>query len=278
MATSSRSSTSGSDPATGGRFQPRSVTVLRGRPRWSQHAPHPAVAEHVSVYWTIELRGSAPGAIRTLPDACVDVTLDLRGRPRAYVGGPQKRARTWRTRAHVHLLGARLHPGAAPLLGIDARQLTEEWTDLARFVDPADVRRLTDAVARARGLDGRIGALDAFFVDKLLNRRIDRHLSRALQTLFQQGGGLSVAALATAVGVDARTLNRLFQRAVGLPPKRFARIVRFQSAMRRLDQADNWAALAADLGYFDQAHLIREMKELFGTTPTAALPLQTRTR
>jgi len=231
----------------------------------------------VSIYWMVELRGPSH-VIRTLPDACVDITIDLL-RQRAHVGGPQKKARTHRMRGHVHLLGARLLPGSASLLGIDVPRLNEEtWTPLETFVDRAQVQRLTAAVVRAPDLAARIAALDAFLVEKLLNRRLDRRLSRALRLLFHNHGALTVAELASQTAVDPRTLTRLFQRTVGLSPKRFARVVRFQSALRNLDRAGNWAALAAELGYFDQAHLIRDLKELFGATPTQARALGKNTR
>ncbi len=276
MRTASRSSILGFDPPGNGRFEPRSATFLRGQPQWSTHAPNPAIADHVSAYWAVELRG-ASHLLRTLPDASVDLTVDLR-RPRVYVTGPQKKPRTRRLHGHVHLLGARLQPGSATLLGIDLARVNDDWTPLEVFVPPAQVRRLTAAIDRARDLAARIAALDAFLVDRLLNRRIDRRLSRALALLFQHQGALSMAALASETRVDPRTLSRLFQRSVGLPPKRFSRVVRFQWAIRNLDRGDSWAALAADLGYFDQAHLIRDLKELFGATPTQARALAARTR
>ena len=264
MRTSFPSSISASEPA----FDPRSATAVEGRPVWSQHPPHPAIAAHVSAYWTVELRGPRH-VIRTLPHACVDLTLDLTGPVRAHVAGPQKKPRARQLRGHVHLLGARLFPGAAPLLGIDVQKLSDDWSPLDRFCGARDVRRLVDSVSRAEGLAARIGAFDLFLIDRFLNRQIDPRLSRALRRCFAEQGALSVATLARAIAVDARTLGRLFRRWVGLSPKRFARIVRCQVALRDLG-AGNGAALAAQLGYFDQAHLIREFKELFGGTPTDA--------
>jgi AraC-like DNA-binding protein len=60
---------------------------------------------------------------------------------------------------------------------------------------------------------------------------------------------------------------------VGLPPKRFSRVVRFQRVLRRVEGCPDWAQLAIELGYFDQAHLIREFRTLFGCTPGEAVAL-----
>jgi AraC-like DNA-binding protein len=70
----------------------------------------------------------------------------------------------------------------------------------------------------------------------------------------------------------------LFEQAVGLSPKRFARIVRLQAALRALSESDNWARVAIDLGYHDQAHFIHDMRELFGATPRQLVALAGRTR
>jgi AraC-like DNA-binding protein len=233
----------------------------------------------VSAYWTVALQGRAH-VIRTLPDACVDLTIDLHDprRPHAYVAGPQRKARTRRLRGRVHLLGARLLPGSSLLLGVPADALHEDWTPLGRFLKPVEVRRLEAAVGRAPSLPARIGALEAFLVDKLLNRAVDPRLSRALAAIYQAQGDLPVSDLARAAHASPRTLVRLFERWVGLAPKRFARVVRFQTALRTLDATASGADLAADLGYFDQAHLIRDIKEMFGSTPTQARRLAGKTR
>jgi AraC-like DNA-binding protein len=112
--------------------------------------------------------------------------------------------------------------------------------------------------------------LDAFFLDALLTEAGDPRLRPALALAFTRVGAVRVEELARASAVSARTLGRLFEHWVGLAPQKFLRIVRFQHALRGLDGAPNWAALAAELGYFDQAHLIREVRALFGDVPTAA--------
>lgn len=70
------------------------------------------------------------------------------------------------------------------------------------------------------------------------------------------------------MGLSRRTLERLFQSEVGVAPKSFARIERLSAIADRLRHgALSWAALAAELGYADQAHLTREVLELSGYTP-----------
>jgi AraC-like DNA-binding protein len=231
----------------------------------------------VSAYWTVELRGGSH-VIRTLPDACIDLTIDLSKAPRAYLAGPQRRAKNRHLRGDVHLVAARLLPGSARLLGARIEVLDEDWTPLGQFVKPSEVRRLETKMGRASNTSERIGVLESFLVDKLLNHMVDVRLTRALHLIYEAEGDVSVSRLAGATKVSLRTLVRLFETWVGLSPKRFVRVVRFQSALRALDGPATGADLAARLGYADQAHFIHDVKELFGATPSEILRLAPDTR
>jgi AraC-like DNA-binding protein len=259
-------------------FQPKSATMVRTTGyRWAEMPPHPALARWISSYWTIET-GPGRHVIRTVPDACVDVTVRLGRTPRAFVAGTHPRAHSWRIRGRLHLFGARLLPGTAALLGIDAAALAPDWTPLDAFVRRAVVARLLGATARAADDAARAAAFDAFFSDRLLNRQLDPRLAAALRHVFAAEGQVAVAALAKQSGAHARTLVRLFERSVGLSPKRFARVVRLQAALRALPARDNWTHLAADLGYHDQAHFIHDVRELLGATPHELAALAPHTR
>ena len=259
-------------------FQPQSATILKtGGYQWAEFAPQPALAQWISAYWTLET-GRGTNVVRTLPDACIDVTLQLGKQPRAHVAGAQRRARRWKWRGAMHLLGARLMPGTAPLLGIDVSLLRDEWTPLETFLPRARVTRLLSAAARASPVERRVAVLETFFLERLLNQALDPRLSAALRHAFASHGDVSIASLARRSGAHPRTINRLFEQAVGLSPKRFARIVRLQAALRALPASDNWARVAAELGYHDQAHFIHDVRELLGTTPREQVSLLSHTR
>ena len=80
---------------------------------------------------------------------------------------------------------------------------------------------------------------------------------------------LRVAEASALTGLSARRLIASFRAEVGLTPKTYLRVRRFQAAMRLLDAGDaSGARIAADLGYFDQAHLVREFRSFTAMTPT----------
>jgi AraC-like DNA-binding protein len=79
----------------------------------------------------------------------------------------------------------------------------------------------------------------------------------------------TVAQLAAEAGVGERQLQRVFNQVIGLAPKRFLQVVRFRRALAyaRTNSHADWAAIAGQAGYFDQAHLIADFRALSGTTP-----------
>jgi AraC-like DNA-binding protein len=84
-----------------------------------------------------------------------------------------------------------------------------------------------------------------------------------------EGDEVRVESVAARLGVTARHLRRAFTESIGIGPKEFARTVRLQRAVRTAATSNDWARIAADAGYYDQAHLIAEFRELVGLTPVA---------
>ncbi|WAS89765.1 helix-turn-helix domain-containing protein [Nannocystis punicea] len=95
-------------------------------------------------------------------------------------------------------------------------------------------------------------------------------LARRAVHLFERGEA-RVESVAERLGVTARHLRRAFTESVGIGPKDFARTVRLQRAVRLAATSQDWARIAADAGYYDQAHFITDFRELVGLTPGAFL-------
>lgn len=137
------------------------------------------------------------------------------------------------------------------------------------------------AVLRERLLEARAaGGPEACLreVERTLLRRAvgppepDPAVRRAAALLDR---GTPVAEVADRLGWTSRRLARRCTEQLGLPPKRYARVRRFQRLLTRVNTAPgapDWAVLAADCGYHDQAHLIHEFRALAGITPTAYAP------
>jgi methylphosphotriester-DNA--protein-cysteine methyltransferase len=100
-------------------------------------------------------------------------------------------------------------------------------------------------------------------------RKPDPMVRKAVKLIAQHQGDLEVSALAAHLGVSRQTVKHKFDQHVGVSPKLFGKLRRFQAVLRRLASASkvDWIKLAQDSGYYDQAHLIREFNHFTGFSP-----------
>lgn len=156
------------------------------------------------------------------------------------------------------------------LLGVPAGELAGRDLPADALLGPA-VDRLRERLLAARGWPARVAVLDDVLAAGL--RDVDGpspEVRRAWSVLLHRGGAVRVDELARDVGWSPRHLAVRFRQEVGLTPKHAARVVRFDRARRALQQrpATPLAELAAVHGFYDQAHLAREFRELAGLPPS----------
>ena len=232
-----------------------------------RRAPSAALAPLVERYWIVrwDLRGRAPFAQETLPLPCVNLVIGTH-RPGLF-GVPYERFV-----AHLDgqgwVLGAKFRPGGfRPFWHDDVATLTGRELPIAEaFEHGAAIDR---AIHDAPDDDAKIARLEAFLSS--LHPRADEQTelaARAVELAQAHPALARVDDLAARTGVPVRTLERLFRSYVGVPPKWVLRRFRVQEAAARAarEQVD-WAALAHELGYADQSHLIHDFKAQVGRTP-----------
>jgi AraC-like DNA-binding protein len=166
-------------------------------------------------------------------------------------------------------VGVRFWPGRAlPFLGVPAAAITDLSVAIADLWRPRD-RHLVDTQPTTLG--GWREPFERLLLARLERaERADRTVDAAVRAILRAGGNLSIAALAPALGVTRQHLARAFARHVGVPPKMFARVARVRKVLAKARVASkiDWTALALDAGYYDQAHLAGEVREITGRTPT----------
>ncbi|MFJ5141227.1 DUF6597 domain-containing transcriptional factor [Streptomyces sp. NPDC088707] len=173
-------------------------------------------------------------------------------------------------------------PGAGTDAGRDAGAGTDTGTDPGAGTDAeAEAGHagtdpgLLSAVLSPDTDHARVAALDAFLLAR--GPAPDPAADRAMELVDLIRGDRTVrkvAQLVAATGLSARSLQRLFASHVGVGPKWVILRYRIHEALERAEAADaaggpDWAALAAELGYSDQAHLVREFTATIGVPPTA---------
>jgi AraC-like DNA-binding protein len=165
---------------------------------------------------------------------------------------------------------ARLQPGTYErTLGISASELTGRMYPLEDLWTRAKVQALLEQLAGAADTDAACGLLDTAVSAHAARSTVTRAASPLLQKALEQLLVSSVTQAARTLGVSERQLRRILHDALGIGPKTFSRLMRFQHAVQAAQSAReiNWSDIAVDAGYYDQAHLIADFHAIAGNTP-----------
>jgi len=219
-------------------------------PGYRELRPPEALRGVVACFWVRVT--SQVGEVRVLPDACTDVVW-RRGEGTTIAGPDTSPKLVGRAPGDV-TVGMRLLPGAGGrVLGVPLDELRDLRVDVAAVDRAFDL----DAEAEPTAVIQRLAAA-------VREREADPLVAAAARMLHR----LDVDAIAREVAMSERQLRRRFHAAVGYGPKTLERILRFRRVVRALDQGrTDFAALAFEAGYADQAHLTRETKRLAGLSP-----------
>jgi len=259
-----------SEPSFSHGIEAPRVSVLPGEGlRFARYAADADLRGTVESYWTLDVE-RPPAVLTVIPDGLVDLTFDVGARPAAYVTGAVTRPERYVHEHPVSLLGVSLQPGAAlPVLGADVASLPAGWTPLSKVVGQV-AGELAARLAAAAPVHARLALLDTFLAARLRGALPDDRVQVAVGAILRRAGDVDVVRLARDSAASPRHLGRLFDAWIGIGPKRFARIVRVQAALRRLaDEPDaDLTTLAVQLGFADHAHLTREVRDLAGAAPT----------
>lgn len=168
-------------------------------------------------------------------------------------------------------IGIVLHEGAVPaLFGIPAGEIYDEVVSLSELCR-ADMNALKQKLIEIPSPAAKTAALESF-----LERQLDYsfQLKPAIQFATDQirnhHGMLSISDILNKTGYSRRWFAQQFREAVGITPKQYARLNRFQHIIGLLRQKESphWADFALQCGYFDQAHFIHDFKDLSGISPS----------
>lgn len=244
--------------------------------------PGPQLRSWVRSLWYCRAPGGPRRRERVLPDGCIQIILNLSrdhltgcgedGRltlrlPPAIVVGARARFGFVDTADMDELAGIVIEPGGFPGLFRERADLFFERATGLEAVWACE--GLTERLCEAATPLGKLRTLERL-LSGLLNRGARRSgpVDQALHLFAEEG--LSVSECARSVGLCERRLSQVFRECVGMAPKMWCRIRRFQAAARGLRQGAHvrWAELALACGYYDQAHLANDFRAFSGVDPT----------
>jgi AraC-like DNA-binding protein len=257
--------------------------------RYQEYAPSPQLVSIVQCLWTLEGHAAELGddAQPILPDGRSELVVHFGDaferihanggvdrQPALLFAGQLTGPLVLRPTGRISVLGVRLHPFGAAALSTQPQNeflgLTLGMDDVSRAL----FRSLTDLRDSTASPGVAAAAVQGHLAQLVDPSRVDTRVRHVVDTIQRTRGRISVEDLARRVGLTRRHLERRFKSTVGVSPKRLARIARFQHALQILTRADvpqRGAYTAAECGYADQAHFVRECRELCGHAPEAYL-------
>jgi AraC-like DNA-binding protein len=255
---------------------------------YRSYTPGPPLGDFIGRFWLCSDKPSHPRE-RILPSGTIEMVFNLCD-DEIRIYGPAHHDRCTRFSGavvsgayssffvidplqHASIIGVHFRPGGAfPFLGVPAGELADTHVDLATLWGPlaGQVHERLRAATPAQ----RFSVLEGALISRL-HHPPQRHaaVSVALNTFEPRGAEVRVRDVARRVGLSQRRFIEVFAAEVGLTPKLYYRIRRFRQAWQlvRKVPAPNWAAVAAECGYFDQSHLIRDFCAFSGLSPQAYL-------
>ena len=244
-----------------------------------EYAPPPSLAAMAESAWTHRVAPGVPlpcGAMhRVLPDPALSLAFrcrrDADGRPldaRLLVIGPKSRPHVFAFAPGWETAAVRLKlEWAAPVCDLAPSEHSDIETD-TRQMGPA-LRQLFDRLGQSRTAAAAAATLAGAIAQWGSRRVPGNRVAGALDLVRRTAGATPVDQIAWATGASIRQLRRAVRRDAGISLKRYARVVRLLRVVSAADALEKppWARLAADAGFADQSHLIRECQALTGLSP-----------
>jgi AraC-like DNA-binding protein len=230
---------------------------------------------------------------RFLPDGNVNIVIDLLERPQYIYDNDtlkeiQACRRVWFSGMRTHYITIpsgrdsemfiiNFRKGRAyPFVQMPLNELTNSVVD-GDLVLSNEIMDMREMILQAPLIPQKFDVVEKFLAKKFSSRLIaNPYVDFAVNQIVQQPNQMAIAQIANKVGYSQKHLIKLFKDNVGLTPQAFLKIIRFQNALREIElsQKANWASIALESGYYDQAHFINDFKAFSGFTPNQYLQQQ----
>jgi len=226
---------------------------------------------------TSEIELDDPIQHRVIPDGCVDIIFDLNVhsyKKAASIVGTMTKPIFAELKGRVNYLAIRFLPsGFLHFFNSPAYYFTDRIIPL-EMISGKRERDLTEQLVIENPIHNKIKLLESYMENLLsANNTNDAVVKHAIYCILKNKGDIKIPELTTITSSSQRQLRRRFDRWIGVSPKAFCRIIRFQSILRTLPLSSkcNLLSIALDGGYYDQSHFIHEFNSYYGLNPTEFL-------
>jgi AraC-like DNA-binding protein len=256
--------------------------------------PGAPVNQFVEFLWFYEDWQGSHSMERVLPDGAFELVIELAGGPRklfdrdnltrftsfrrGWISGAHSRYLVIDALAGASMIGAHFKPGGIIAFVPSAAEFRDEVVAMDLVWGSAAIE-LRERLQGAPGPAAKLDILEQFLAALLRRASLDekRHerIAWATAQFLQQPHQRSIRVVADRLGVSHKHFIEQFRNQVGLTPKLFCRVRRFQQVLQQINSRRpvQWAQLAYDCGYYDQAHFVHDFQAFSGINPSAYMCL-----
>jgi YesN/AraC family two-component response regulator len=255
-------------------FNPMQPTIKETNDNitYIEYLPDVNLQTYIYCYWELKTNQVLANEFyyRVVADGCIDIFFELDKPSENYVMGFCNKYVEFTLGKSFHYIGIRFLPTMfSQIFKINASELSNQ-VELLEVVAPQTSTFIANFISTKETFKQVKNVFDQYFLNMLSNVKWDEdvRLYNAINIILKKAGVIHVGKdLDT--GVSPRQLRRLFEFYIGDTAKTFSKVVRFQNILRAksLKQSLRENKLFFDMGYYDQAHFIKEFKHFYGDTP-----------
>ena len=256
--------------------------------------PRPPLDSFIESIWVYHVDPIPHGLERVLPTGAAQLIVNLKeDQTRLYdpefpdrcvttsgsvLSGVQSRFQVIDTAEQEYVAGVVFRPGGTvPFMRVPAHETSDADIPLDTLWGRRRTATLRERLLEGESIDAKLDVLEAALLEMWTPPGLHPAVSFALAVFDRAPTTTKIAAVSDTIGLSAKRFIERFKIEVGLTPKRYCRIRRFQRALALVNRGHHidWSQVALDCGYFDQAHFINDFRSFAGLTPTGYLSART---
>ncbi|MCT8332806.1 helix-turn-helix domain-containing protein [Leptospira sp. 85282-16] len=248
-------------------------------------SPSPDLSSLIKCFWTLVVVDSSPySKQRIVPDGCMELAFNFGDPIKRFSNDNEFVIQPWacfigqitepfyiKPTGSVNTFSVRFFPyGIANFFDKPMDHYANREISLDQLFGFDSAKELENQIRKTYDTPTRIRVMEDFFTTKLQEKiTSDRILKNTIDTILESKGYDSIDTILGEGNLSRRQLERKFKKQIGLSPKKLAKIIRMQAALKILmhRQSGKLTEIAYESNYFDQAHFIKDFKEFTGLSP-----------
>lgn len=242
---------------------------------YSEFFPNIELQNFIYCYWQLKTTKTLSEQFnyRVVADGCIDIFFELNNPKDSYVMGFCKKFTEFPLDNSFNYIGVRFLPTMFPqLFKVNAKELSNKFEHLDNVI-PTTSKFIKNNLNADLSAGEIKNVFDNYFIQLVSSTTFDsdNRLYEAIQIILKKFGVIAIEHDLN-TGISSRQLRRLFEFYIGDTAKTFSNVVRFQNILKAKPSSQSLRQnkLFFDVGYYDQAHFIKEFKNFYGVTPSKA--------